>query len=541
VRASCFARTLIAMHSRRAPLLVPALLIARAAFAQCPDGTPPPCRSVSASRAAPLPGSIAVLPFTNRSPDSADAYLADALPERIVGRLARVNNLHVKSATAVSAQWRRTPDPMAAARELRVEWFVTGSIRRAGRQLAVSAELVRASTGDGAWGAPFRRRDADLGAVEEGIAESVAVAIVGRLAPAQASALRRDASRNPEAYRLYLYGRARAVHRTNDDIQAAVEAFARAIRLDPGFAAAWAQLGYMRALQFQYGNREGLAADSVIALARAAAERALALDSLLAEGWQAQGTIAAVTFNIGESHARLTRAIQLDSLNFDTYHSMGYLYGADLLDLANEAVPLLRRAIELNPDSRNSWRHVALARRDQGRLAEAEALLDTALSLGTWSLGSSERAFVRFARGNGAGALADLQNVDSVGAFAGLIPRVLRDLARARAVYRMRTSDSATTRPAVEQFGSWPGAEADESIALLRLLLGSRDGALDALERLRATPDSLEAPCGPAPCSASLRTWRALHDPILAPLQGEPRFQRLLAETRPRVPWLERP
>ncbi len=518
-------------------------LAAHSAAAQCPDGTPPPCRSASAVRTAPAqPGSIAVFPFTNRSPDSTDAYLADALPEQIVGRLARVGDLHVRSATAVNAQWRRTPDPMAAARALRVEWFVTGSIRRAGRQIAVAAELVRASTGDGAWGAPFRRGDDDLGAVEEQIAESVAVAVTGRLAPGQLAALRRTPSRNPEAYRLYLYGGARIARRTLDDIAAALDALTQATRLDPDFAAAWARVGFARGLQIQYGNRDGLTTDSTLVLARVATARALALDSSVAEAWRAFGFIAVLESNLGDAQTRYARAIQLDSLSPEVFNAIGYLYGTDLLDLPAEGEPLYRRVLALDPDFRNGWRHLALLRRDQSRLADAEALLDTALSFGPWSLGSNERAFVRFARGNATGALADLEAADSVAGIGASVPLLFKTPSGARALYQIGAGDSAAARALVVRLQVAPIRPGVlSSLAVLYLLLGAPDSALATLEQLRAIPDRGEPTCGPAtPCSTSLRTWRALHDPLLAPLRTNPRFQRLLEDTRPRVPWLSR-
>ena len=192
------------------------LACSRPALAQqCADGTPPPCRAAAARAPAPTPNSIAVLPLASRSPDTADAYLAEALPEQIGGRLSQVDRLHVTSATAVAAQWRRTPDALVAARALRVEWLVTGTLRRVGRQLSANVELVRTASGEQAWAMAFRRGDDDLAAIEEQVAESVAVAIVGRLAPAQLSRVRRTPTRNVEAYRLYLYGRTLAAHRTS--------------------------------------------------------------------------------------------------------------------------------------------------------------------------------------------------------------------------------------------------------------------------------------------------------------------------------------
>lgn len=522
------------------------LLRAGSAHAQCPDGTPPPCRAAAAParQLAPAANSIAVLPFVNRSPDSTDAYLAEALPEQIVGRLARVTGLSVKSHTAVLAQWRRTPDPMGAARALRVAWFVTGSLRRAGRQLTVSAELVRAASGDGAWGAPFRRGDDDLGAVEEQIAESVAVGIVGRLAPEQLAALRGRTSRNTEAYRLYLYGRTLQGRRTRGDISASVRALTQAVGLDPGFAAAWGRLSTARSLQIDWGNDEGLARDSLLSLARVAWERALRLDSALAEGWAARSIWALYAGDLAQARDGLEQALRLDSLSADTYHLLGTLHGVDRLDLPEVAAPFFARAVALDPDLRNSWRHLALARAHQGRLAEAEALLDTALARGVWPIGSVERALVRIARRNLAGALADLSDWERGGqsTLAGSLPGLTLEADQWRALFGVAAGDSSSA-PALlaslETGADRANPDRDRRLAIIYALLGRRDSALSALERVRAARPATQPTCGPAPCSVNLDLWRFLHHVFLASLRDDPRFMRLLEETRPRVPWLE--
>jgi len=518
-------------------LALPALAVP--ARAQCPDGTPAPCGPVRLA-AAPA-GSIAILPFENRSPDSSDAYLAEALPEEIFGRLARVPGLAVKSATAVRAQWRRTPDPMTAARALRVQWFVTGTLRRAGRDLAVSAELVRVSTGDGAWGAPFRRGADDLAAVEGQIAESVAVAVVGRLAPSQLSVLRRPATTDPEAYRLYLYGRTLAERRTFQDIAAAAAAFSQATRLDPSFAAAWARLGYVRDLQVQWGNPEGLSRDSLLALARAAAARAQSLDSTLAEAWTAEGFWAVLSGDLALAHAAFEHSLRLDSLSADTYHSLGYLYGSDQLDLSDVAIRYYRQALALDPDLRNTWRHLALAYRDQGRLDLAEALLDTALSRGPWGMGSQERSLVRFARGDAVGALADLEDWTRDSSVAGDAWESLGG-SRWRTLYRVGLGDSAGARDllaAARSLVDRGTPAAGKAAALAAAVLGRPETAIEALQRLGEERPQNEVRCGPSPCSTNLALWRLLHHPLLAGLTGDPRVQRLLDATRPAVPWLQ--
>ena len=527
--------------AKRSILVLTLVAVAGPLRGQCPDGTPAPCAGAPARPPAPVPGSVAIFPFENRSPDSADAYLADALPEEIFGRLARVQGLAVKSGTAVRAQWRRTPDPMAAARALRVQWFVTGTMRRAGRDLAVNAELVRAASGDGIWGAPFRRGADDLAAVEEQIAESVAVAVVGHLAPSQLTLLRRPVTRNPEAYRLYLYGRTLMNRRTPADIASAAAAFQRATALDPDFAAAWARLAYARALEFQWGNPESLPKDSLLPYARAAGDRALRLDSTLAEGWAARGQWAMLTNDIGLAHEAFERSLRLDSLSAETYHVIGYLYGVEYLDLPEVARPYLRRALALDPDLRNTWRHLALTYRDDGRLDVAEGLLDTALSRGPWAIGSAERSLVRFARGNAVGALSDLDAWDrdttmNADGWEGLGGH------RWRALYRVGLGDTTDARrllAAAAPLADSGSRPALAGVALVSAILGEREGAVAALQRLARLGPPSTPRCGPAPCSTDLRLWQLLHHPLLAGLRDDPRLQALLAQTRPVVPWLE--
>ena len=116
-----------------------ALLLA--AVVQCPDGTPPPCRS--AARGTPAPTSVAVLYFDNRSRDSADAYLAEGLTEQTIAQLGEVQRLTVASRFAVRRfRGDAAPEPATVGRALNVTYLVTGSVQRAGNRLRVTAEMA---------------------------------------------------------------------------------------------------------------------------------------------------------------------------------------------------------------------------------------------------------------------------------------------------------------------------------------------------------------------------------------------------------------
>ena len=109
--------------------------------AQCPDGTPPPCRGARAA-AAPPANSVAVLYFDNRSRDSNDAYLAEGLTEAIIAKLGDLPRLTVKSRFLVRRFRGGDAEPGTVARSLGVTYLVTGSVQRAGNRLRVTAEMA---------------------------------------------------------------------------------------------------------------------------------------------------------------------------------------------------------------------------------------------------------------------------------------------------------------------------------------------------------------------------------------------------------------
>jgi TolB-like protein len=513
------------MPSLRIAILVAAcdLASAGALVAQCPDGTPPPCTrpAVVAPRPAapPAPLSIAVLPFASRSPDTSQAYLAEGMTDEIANQLTRVARLTVKVRSIVEAQWRRTPDPMEAARRLNVAWFVHGSVRQAGPQLLVSVQLVHATTGEETWAQRFPRRADDVFAVQTEVAESVAVQVGGRLNPQDRAAIARRPTRSDEAYRLFLRGNALLKRRTEGEVAQALVAYQEAVRLDPRFADAWARVGFAMVVQFAWGLRTPTAwatspRDSLLPMARAAAERALDLDSLRTDAWMAFGSAMTWSGEFAAAKASLDRALRLDSLNADALQQSGTIYAVGQLNDYGRAEPLLRRAVAIDPDMRNAWRQLGLVLSAQGRFAEAEAVFDTALSFGPWQPVFAHRAVVRFQRGDGVGALADLAESE----------RMLgRPDSLSQALYRTALGDSSGARAMLEAAvaGRDTADTTRRRIATLAMALGRRTEALAVAETL---------PVGNG-------TWDFLHRPEFIPLRSDPRFIRAMEASRPQVPW----
>jgi TolB-like protein/Flp pilus assembly protein TadD len=514
------------------------------AFAQCPDGTPPPCRGARTA-AAPAANSVAVLYFDSRGTDSADAYLAEGLTEEIIGRLQQVRRLAVASRYASQRVRGQRETPATLGRLLRARFLVGGSVQRAAGRLVVRVELLRADREQGVWAERYDRTGDDLLTLVDDIARAVATGVAGELLPGDRTSLARRPTRNNEAYRLYLNASVLIRRRTEAETRSALASLVEAVRLDPDFAAAWGRIGFARAQQASFGFERGAPRDSLYDLAVHAASRALQLDSAAADAWIAMGYVAIRRGDFAAAHSALDRALQLDSLNAEALAWQGVLYGPIIgLDEPRLATTWFRRAAALDPTDRNVWRNLSVIAAGALQLRAAEALTDTALTFGRWSLALVQRASVRFSLGDGAGALADIAEAERLDSVPQPGPRALYTLllGDTRALYTLLLGDSAPALGVLTglRVQADSGQVVYDELARFSIALGQRNEALTALERLRAMPDPLEARCSPtATCSVSLRTWRLLHDPIFAPLHGDPRYERLLEETRPRVPWLD--
>src|SRR2546427_2959611 len=235
------------MFERVGPVLAVAVVLASVvpglAPAQCPDGSPPPCRS--AAVAAPSPTSVAVLYLDNASPDSTDDYLAEGLTEAIIAQLGQVGRISVKSRSAVRRfRGANVPDPPVIGRTLGVAYLVTGSVQRADRALRVTIELAHTATGTRVWGDQFVGADDSLFALEDNIARRVAEGVAGRLLPTERRAVAAvRVTRNPEAYEHFLRGNYGLAQRTSTGMTRATAEYRRAAALPSGVVSSLAPAG----------------------------------------------------------------------------------------------------------------------------------------------------------------------------------------------------------------------------------------------------------------------------------------------------------
>jgi TolB-like protein len=495
----------------------------RLAAGQCPDGTPPPCARPAARPAAPpAPTSVAVLYFDNISRDTSDAYLAEGLTEELITRLGQVPRLQVKSRNAVRRfRGEAAGDPAAVGRALAVAHLVSGTVRREGARLRVTAELTRASTGVRLWGDVLEGADADLMNVEAQIASAIATAIGGRLAPAERRVLAARPTTNPEAYDHLLQGDFYLAKRTGPEARRALAEYEVAVRLDPVFARAWARVGLVYFLFVDWSwPFPGLTSDSLLSRGFAANDRALALDSSSAEAWMVRGTLLSYRnpTSLAGAVPALERAIHLDPRNAEAYHLLGAVLRTLRQDEA--AIAAFGRALQLDPLRPVTLVNLALTLLYQGREADAERALDSAVAVDPgWYFAYVIRGATRVLRGDLAAAQADADaavRLRPPGFILDTEPLVVALLATA--------GDSAAARAHAERLARSLGDSgplaygAAQGAAIAFAWLGDADRAMAFLERGRG---------------AGAYTWWAMQDPSLAPLMADARYQRLLADLRP--------
>ena len=483
--------------------------------AQCPDGTPPPCRRARPA-ATPAANSVAVLYFDNLSRDSNDTYLADGLTEEVIQRLGQVGRLTVKSKYSVRRYRGTAADPSEVGRTLQVTYIGGGSVRRSGSRLRVNVELTRAATGDRVWGETYDRTDNDVLAIEEEIASAVATAIAGQLLPAERARIGARPTSNTAAYDHLARGNYLLNRRSPDPMRRGIAEYEAAMRADPGLtaAAAAAALGYGI-----YANWEwpwpGLTRDSILARGARAAAAALRADST-----DPVARVSRCTLDLDEDRdvASMLRCLhripaERAARSIDVQAILGW---ALLIAGQNDAVAeQFQRALALDPARTIAIEIWARMLTHERRFGEARRLLDSAVAVDPeFPAAYPARARLRLLDGDTAGALADVQTAARLSPTVP-VPFLVVVLARsdtARAAVALRDMLASTDSAFLCTATYGPG------FAAALLALGRRDHALALLERITFRDYQL---------------YGELQTPEFDPLRDDPRFRRIFEQARP--------
>lgn len=321
--------------------------------------------------------SIAVLPFIDLSEKHDQEYFSDGLADELLDLLAKTPGLHVIARTSSFSFKGKSDDIPTIAQKLHVANILEGSVRKSGDRLRVTTQLIRASSGEQLWSETYDRELKDVFAVQDEIAAAVVGQLKLKLSPTPPPAGHRTS--NIEAYNEDLLGRAFANRESLDGWKRAIEAFRRAIALDPNYVAPYdglalaelyvadqagdaavyqrAQDAAAKAVELGPDDPNAYAARGFIRLnitwdwagAQADFEKAIALDPGDARFQQRYGLLLATLGRMPEAIAATRKAIELDPLQLATWRNLiGYLLFTRDFAGAHEAS---RRALEISPDS----------------------------------------------------------------------------------------------------------------------------------------------------------------------------------------------
>jgi tetratricopeptide (TPR) repeat protein len=294
-------------------------------------------------------------------------------PERL-DSLAKIPELRVAARTS-SFQFKGKGAKLAdIGRELKVATVLEGSVRKEGRRVRISAQLVKVSDGFDLWSDTYDRELNDIFAVQEEIARSVAASLkVTLLGPRTPS----SRGTNAEAYNAYLQGQYFRVRRTEEDLRKSIGYYEQAINFSPGYALAWAGLAGARTFQVTIGY---LPFDEGCRKARAAAESALALDASLADAQVAMGNIKLLcNWDWTGADASYQRAAALEPGNVAVLDATARLRAAK--GRFKEALALRRQVVELDPLNPPAHIRLGINAYRAGQLEEAVAAFKKALEL----------------------------------------------------------------------------------------------------------------------------------------------------------------
>jgi serine/threonine protein kinase/tetratricopeptide (TPR) repeat protein len=291
--------------------------------------------------AAPSIHSLAVLPLENLSGDPSQEYFADGMTEELTNKLAQISALRVISRTSV-AQYKNSHKSLPeVAKELHVDAVVEGSVMRANDRVRITAQLIEASSDQHLWAKTYEREPQDVLTLQDEVAQAIADEVKVTLTPQEQARLSNSRAVNPAAHEAYLKGNYLKLG-TVAQRQKAKEYFDEAIRIDPGYAPAYAGLADY------YWSATELNPNAAMPKAKEDALKALALDPLLAH---AHTALAAIHFyadwDWAGAEQEVRRALELNPNDSDGHRT--YSYFLVLLGRNEEAFNEIRRAQELDP------------------------------------------------------------------------------------------------------------------------------------------------------------------------------------------------
>jgi len=425
------------------------------------------------------PKSLAVLYFENLSGVKEDEYLRDGITEDIITELSKIRGLNTYSRPTVLAFRDKSVTPVQIGQQLKAAYVLTGSLRRAGNRLRITTQLVDTQTDFPLWSERYDREMKDVFEVQDEIARKIAEALRVTLSPQELEALAVKPTDNLQAYDLYLRGKRYARRQTRQDLEFALQMFESAVAMDPSFALAYASCANACAMFYCNYSRDEIWVER----ARTASGHAVNLRWDLPDVQVSQAWV---------------------------------LYATDLHD---EAVRMVRKAIERKRDCEGAFYLLCRALFSAGRFQEVVDIMETALE----ASGEDYNVYVPIA--NSLGALGKRD------AYLNLLQRRMSALenhlkhvpedARARILLGSDYAEIGRVDDALKELNLAMTLRANEASILynascLYAMLKRKPEAIDALKKAWE--------------QGFRDVSHARRDPDLAFLHGDPQFEMMYPE-----------
>ncbi len=339
--------------------------------------------------------SIAVLPFSDLSPEHDQDYFSDGMAEEILNALAQVKDMKVAGRTSSFYYKGRNEDLRVIGKALAVANVLEGSVRKQGDKVRITAQLIRTSDGYHLYSESFDGDLKDVFALQEKIARAITEKLQVVLSDQQSTRLVNTGTRNSEAYGLYLQATSIFNRRDGAQMPDAIAALQEAVRLDPNYARAYARLASLHLVLVSY---TGADIDTSYALLDKYAKQATALDPRLAEPYAARGLADENRRNGLVSQRQLMeKALSLEPDDVTT----NFWFGLSLLKCGyfDRGRSLIDHALQVDPLVPNALRWRGVLYLFQGESAKAEELLTRSRDLGQASA-NRELADLAMARGD---------------------------------------------------------------------------------------------------------------------------------------------
>lgn len=391
---------------------------------------------------------IAVLPFSNISPDPSDSYFADGLTEELISVLSEVRGLRVIARTSVDHYKDAAKSAKQIGSELKVSHLLEGSVRKSGNRVRIAAHLVDTESQEEVWSDRYEKDMVDVFSIQSDISTRVAESLKVKLLSVEKDRIRSKETENVAAYVAYLKGRSLLREGTEKSVHLAREQFELALREDGNYAKAYAGMADTVMLLGDYFFSPIPVA---IEEANGYVRRALALDPNLAEAMVSLANLLMYDYKFDEAEREFRRAIEINP-SYATGHHW-YSICLQCLGRSEESLQQVLLAEEFDPLSSSITLTVVY------RLSH---------------LGMFEEAKKR------------IRKLEEIERASPLVDEALM-------VYNFVRGDWEATMPPlkrmIEQDPTDPYLDMD--LAYIYAVTGRRDEALKLVEKLKKVPDGL--------------------------------------------------